>query len=263
MTKRFIPSATQLLDACCEVLDAEQRPMHYLDVTELAISRLGLRAEDVDIYHTKEDVREKLPMRKDLGVVYIGKPHCLLARKSWFAKTQPMLINVDWIRIPGSLSAGITGAFEALMRTAYMINKRPELSEYSKNRNRATGLVLQEHVAQWFKNNWPEFYRDADNFENWQKGCDHDFKLIVDGRTLKVDVAGIGASGQYKAGKAKTDLHLQCKPFGDDVIWEGVVTGKQFDAGTAPVSAMSPVNMVVWLNSIKYGVDYDSLVSMI
>lgn len=263
MNSFFVPSATDLLPACCEVLDEEKRPMHYKSVTEMAIVRLGYKTNDVNVYRAKEDVREKLPMRKDLDVAYVGEPHCLLARRSWFSKIQPSLFNADWIRIPGSLSAGVNGAYEALMRTQTMMNKRPDLSVSSLYKNRATGLVLQEHVVQWFKKNWPDFYREADNFQEWQKPCAHDFKLTVSGKTIKVDVAGVGASGQYKASKKTTDLHLQCKPFGDDVIWEGVVTGEMFELATAPVSALSPVNMVVWLNSIKFGVDYNFLASLI
>jgi hypothetical protein len=122
-------------------------------------------------------------------------------------------------------------------------------------------------VAGWFERKWPGLYRAPDNHGRWETPCDHDFKLDVGDRTYKVDVAGPDRVGKFRMHprKPKADLHLLCRIDGKDVVWVGVETGHAFaGVGEAdPMLVTSPHRMVVWLNCIAGGVDYQALLDAV
>lgn len=249
----IIPSTVDLLPVCSHILEEELRPIHYKDLSIKAVEKMGLSVDDVVMYRTIEDVREKLPAVKRYDVVYTGAPHCLMAKKRWFI---PTLLHVDSILIPGHVSSGCNGAFEALMRDSHMLYKYGRTEKTVSKR--ANGLVIERHVADWFASKWPEFYREPDNYKQWQRPCQHDFKLEIDGKVHLVDVASPTEHSYHSHNKLSTHLHLLCKisPNGQDIIWESVMPGKYFLDGRLPEEGRSPHNMVVWLNCHKSGVDY-------
>ncbi len=254
----FVPSATELFPACVAVLDEKQMPFRYDQLTTLAIQRLGYRANSVNMFRAKEDVREKLPAKMSSDIFYTSNPHCLMARRHWFKNMQLPLINVDYVEIGGSATYGSIGAFESLMRTPYMVDKWNGDIE-RRNRKRSTGLVLEQHVVNWFKSRWPEFYLEPENYHVWQRPCSHDFRLQIGGKIILIDVAGEGEDGYKNPGKSTTDLHLLCRIDGPSVIWEGVMYGKLYDSQVVPETAVSPTNMIVWLNCHKYGINYEGV----
>lgn len=254
----FVPSDTELFPACVAILDEKRMPLRYDHLTTLAIERLGYRNGKVNLFRAKEDVRERLPVKSSTDIFYTSKPLCLMARRHWFRNMQLPLMNIDYVEIPGSATDGYLGAFEALMRAPHMIDKWNGDIE-RRNRKRSSGLVLEQHVSNWFKSKWPEFYLEPENYHAWQQPCSHDFRLHIGGKTILIDVAGYGEYGYRNPGKSTTDLHLYCRINGANVIWEGVEHGKRYDSQVVPETAISPMNMIVWLNCHKHGINYDGV----
>ncbi len=258
----LVPSMSDLLPACIKVLDTELKPIHYRELTAKALRSIDVDVTRISMFRAIEDVREKLPDSKKYDVFYTGAPDCLMARRQWFKHNQLPLFNNTAdvsIRISGSASAGITGAFEALMRDEFMLDKFNGNKE-RRCKGRARGLVVEHHVAQWFQRTWPEFYLPPDNHGVWDKPCSHDFKLKVGGAIILVDVAGQNANGSFgKPQKRATSLHLLCSVSGDDVIWEAVTRGEHYNESTTPETSLSPANMIVWLNCVNAGIDHVAL----
>ena len=260
--RKIVPSMSDLFPACNSILEAELRPIRYDDLAKKAVEVLGYQWKDVDDDKVVEDVREKLPMRSDFGIAYSGAPHCLMAKSHWFNGYQLPLLNSDTIRIPGNAWSGVLGAFEALMRSPTMLDKwNGDVNK--RNHARAKGLVIEQHVTDWFAAQWPAFYHDPENHEQWEKHCDHDFQLWVDGKNIHIDVAGLGKNGCYGGShKRTTHFHLMCRADQEskDIFWEGVVSGAEFSNAIFAENAVSPVRFVVWLNCNKFGIDYSSFV---
>lgn len=259
--RRDVVSMSRLFPACNRVLDRELRPLHYKELMKMALELLKISPAKVDTSKLAEDIREKLPPRANNDIIYTGKPDCLMAKLHWFPRVAPPLLHDEYIVIPGNVSQGIEGAFEALMRNQYMINK---IRDYERrNLVRAQGLVVEKHVTNWFKRNYPNFYREADNYRQWERACRHDFKLQVGDKSLSVDVSSDVGNGYHSHNKKPTDLHLLCEVSsnGTDVIWRDIRTKTEFDENKMAIgTGRSPRSMVVWLNCLKYKINYNQFI---
>lgn len=251
----------ELFSACVAVLNTELLPLHYKELTSKAVAYLGFDEEHFQMYRVSEDVRQWLPGRKGNGVFYTGKPFYMMAKRSWFNTGQLMLGNFEEpVEIPGSAPSGIDGAFNALMRHPYMQDHFGGNIE-RRNRARSRGLVVEQHVSDWFKAKYPEFYKPPSNYGNWKQPCSEDFILDIDGHELKIDVAGSNSNGTYGGNKKSTDFHLLCDVHGHHVFWKAVTPGSKWGAHVMPETAMSPQRMLVWLNCAKHDVDYQMVKS--
>jgi len=256
-------SMKDLFPVCVKVLDREKRPIHYLKLTAMALE------QELDVFLPKpafmknaENVREKLLCAKQRGTFYTGSPLCMGALQYWF-KSNQLQFTTDFIVIPGSAQAGASGAFEALMRSKNMIIHNPSLRNTELlNRARSSGLVLEHHVAEWFKENYPTMYQPPNNHGMWDIPCNHDFKLLIKDDSLLVDVAGPDWHGRYgkRGKKPKCAVHLLCRISGKDCIFEGVVRGDDFSEDVIPITAFSPTAFLVWLNCKKDDIPYQSVV---
>lgn len=261
VTRLAVPMGP-LFRACSAVLDEEMRPLHYAELTRRARARLFVSESEVPATWAKEDVREKMLARRKFGCVYLEAPHCLAAKGGWWSGAQmelgPSLFPP--VAIHGSSSAGIEGAFEALMRAPHMLIKTAA-STQSINIGRARGLVIEAHVRQWFAAKWPEFYVAADNEGRWEMPCAHDFKLRVGGSMYLVDVFNPNLDGSVsnRSGKRGVHLHLHCESIGNDVVWHAVIKGADYRGVIPAHRQMTPARLVVWLNCAAVGLDYVEL----
>lgn len=256
-------SMKDLFPVCVKVLDREKIPIHYLKLTAMALER------EMDVFLPKsafmknaENVREKLLCAEQRGTFYTGSPLCMGALRHWF-KTDQLQFTTDWITIQGNAQAGAAGAFESLMRSRYMVINNPSLRNTELlNKARSSGLVLEQHVSEWFKWHYPTLYQPPDNYGLWDRPCNHDFKLLIHGQPLQVDVAGPDWNGKYgkRGRKPKAEVHLLCRIAGKDCVFEGVVGGEDFTENVIPLTAFSPTAFLVWLNCCKEGIDYKSVV---
>lgn len=253
-----------LFPACVNVLSKVLRPLHYADLTERAMKACGIPQPRQSPWFKKniENVREKLLQAGQYETFYTGAPMFAGAFRSWFVSDAQLAMTLDYVEISGSAKAGAEGAFDALMRSPHMLIHNPGLAHTERlNRIRASGLVLEKHVSQWFERRYPEFYADPDNHGAWTIPCSHDFKLVVENRVFAIDVAGPDENGNYgkRGRKRPTDLHFICRLHGDHCLWEGVVRGEGYQPDIDPASIFSPTAFLVWLNCAKHGIPYDAI----
>lgn len=247
--------------ACVDVLQENLRPLGYRELTEKMLNKLGIKKTAVRFEKEIENVREKLLLARQRGTFYAAKPLCMGALQYWF-NTDQLQFNLDVVRIPGSAQAGASGAFEVLMRAKDMQIHNQRLAHTELlNRQRASGLVIEKHVSQWFAEKYPEFYLPPDNEGHWEQWCNHDFKLKIGEHVFLIDVAGPDKNGQYgkRGKKPKTDLHLVCRITGKDCLWEGAVRGERFGQIVIPETITSPSAVLVWLNCQRHGIPYSTL----
>lgn len=252
-------SMRDLFPAVVSVLDQEMVPIHYAELTRKALARIGLRDAQTAFKKEIENVREKLLIVGQRGTLYTGAPLFAGALRHWFVSDAQMSMTMDYIEIPGSAQAGADGAFEALMRSPHMVIHNPSLANTERlNRIRTSGLVLEKHVARWFKQRFTALYSEAENIGRWKQPCSHDFVLTVNGRAFLIDVAGPDERGQFgkRGRKHPTDIHLICRIDGDQCLWEGVVRGDGYKESIDPLSIFSPTAFIVWLNCAKHGIPY-------
>lgn len=235
--------------------------MHYVQLTELALQKLELSRNDVNWQRQIEDVREKFAKTGRNDTFYIGSPLCLVGLRWWFTLTQQSLFRqTDGIIIESDLQCSRDGAFKALLRDPYMGIKNPKASREQVKMGRVNGLIIEEHVANWFKTKWPEFYQPPDNEGVWEAWCAHDFKLNLGDQVLKVDVFGPSWDGKYgNHGKERVDLHLACNITGQNILWEAFYTKDTFDSLVFIELGILPERLIVFLNCKRAGIDYRAI----
>jgi hypothetical protein len=267
-----------IFPACYEILEAEIRAYHYVDLTSAALEVLGVDRREVYWEKQIEDVREKMADKRGVRhkwqtVRYTGGPECLVVLSSWLPPDQhcPLLFkNTDPpVVVRADARNAIEATFQALMRAPSMV-KKTVASDKDVAHGRARGFQIEAAVTGWFKHNWPELYRDPDNYNRFDLWCKHDFKLAVGGRTLLVDVTGPNCDGQYHgppAGKQPVDLHVAGNVKGDHFVIDGVMTGKEYASGgrhVIPISSMTSIRrLAFWLNCKKYGHDHAEILRAI
>ena len=95
------------------------------------------------------------------------------------------------------------------MRKPYMYTKF--VNNAKRDAGRIRGLIVEEHVSNYFKANFKSNYIEADNFEQWDQHCNHDFKLNINGDIITVDVSGPQADGSFGSYYLKpkgVDFHI-------------------------------------------------------
>lgn len=253
-----------LFPAGVAVLEDSLVPHHYADFTRLILKRLAIPEEQVNWRRQIEDVREKLVQAERYGMFYTGEPLCLAGLRSWvrnetavplFNSAKPILINANF---PASEAA----CLEALMREPYML-KKTNAPRIRRNRGLARGMLIEQHVKDYFRLSWPDYYVPPENEEKWDRPCDHDFKLHVGLRLRKVDVAGEHLDGSFglSSGKTPVDIHLMARLTGNLLILEGFKLGDQFsekeEFGWWDSNPIQP--LIVYLNCEKAGINYAEL----
>ena len=252
-------SMTDLFPKCISVLRDQLVPMHYRALTELALNRLERPIESVNYLRQIEDVREKLLEAGRLGTRYTGAPLYLAYMDEWVSRpTAPLLFNPsEPVVIPADIFESEDAMVSGLFRRDYMITKT-DAPLKRRYKALARGLIVEQHVAKWFECQWPAFYIHPDNYEQWEKPCDHDFKLELGGRIIPVDVAGQHLNGMYgrSAAKKATTLHLIASSERDGIYLHGFKRGKDFvevfdEWATNPIQCL-----IVYLNCLAKGIDY-------
>lgn len=257
-------SMTALFPACVEVLRFENRPLHYADLTEMALGRVGEKAGPEVVLDAKEDVREKLLKAGGRGTAYTGAPEYMGVLRCWFPSVQQEVGNLEAhrFRIPGSASLGARAGFEAGMRNPHMIRKT-SATEGRIWKSRVSGLVIETHVSDWAQRSWPGFWREPENQGKWMDPCPHDFRLDLGGRMFSVDVMGPRSDGSFGTpvggGKRRVDIHLAANIDNMDVVLHGFIPGRSLSHKFVPEHTHPIVWFVVWLNCEKAGINYKKI----
>jgi hypothetical protein len=250
--------------ACMSVLQQHLVPLRYTAVTDLALTKLGYppkARDEINWMRQIEDVREKLGKYDNggNGFLYTGTPDCLLALRDWYVKRPFLDAFEEQVEIPINAEMMVEGIFEATMRIGWMVDKFGKAPE-TRNMAIAEGYAKEFPMRHFFKTHWPEFYREPENNGQWDRPCDHDFRLLVGARAYRVDVMGPrqrDKSFGLNPGKHPTDMHLLCERDGDTVLWIGTVRGEKLSERIIPEEvAISPVKLIVWLNSLKHQIKW-------
>lgn len=280
---------SEIKRAVSDVLDRAKVPMHYADLTELALREVGVPETTVDFKRQKEDVREKILQARQNGMFYVGAPLCMGAKVRWFRLEQRhLLVSQDeTIRIPGDINLAVEASVEAQLRSPLMIPKAPRMKaaceDFSRNpraalRDRPTlnalqrlltarvsGLINEAHVSRWFLQQWPSLWVEKSNADDYTRPCSDDFRLMIGGRLRSVDVMGPNKDDEYAnpgGGKHPATYHVLCRLDADGVVWERVVRGEDFanaDGAIPECVGLTAVQMTVYLNCVAKGIDYGLL----
>ncbi len=264
MADDTVPMPT-MFPACVATLEEGLTPLHYAELTEQALDRLGVPKVAVSWHRQIEDVREKLAEAERLGTAYTGDPHCLVFLRSWVQRDEsPRLFNNEKpvIIINANFPSSEDACVESLMREPYMLTKTNAPRE-RRVRGLARGMLIEHHVKDYFRRHWPAFYAEPDNERKWEQRCDHDFKLLVGDKLCKVDIAGEHLNGHFGSspGKRGVNIHVMAKLYGDRLVLEGFSPGAHFVAREQmdwwDASPIQP--LLVYLNCQKAGIDYATL----
>jgi hypothetical protein len=132
------------------------------------------------------------------------------------------------MKIPYSQKCYEHALEEQKQRSPFMITKVANTT--ARRAGQIRGLVIEHHVAAWFRKFYPFQYLEADNYQQWTKYCAHDFKLKISSRIYHIDVAGPrkdGTFGSYQLKpKAGVDFHILANALGftswDQIdFWQG------------------------------------------
>jgi hypothetical protein len=267
-------SDTIMFPACVEVLKEKLVPLHYAELTRLAIQRLGEYEFTINMKRQKEDVRERLLLPGRYGCFYTGKPHYLACLSRWFHINYYKAFEEmdDYIKVEPKMSSAFEGSFEALMRSEYMLNKANS-DKAVKNKRVSKGLMIEAVAKSYFKDNFPSLFGEPENHGNYRKPCDHDFILHLKHRSLKIDICGPNASGMFGnvGNKKTTDFHVLCRVINDELYITGILKGENFvdeilrNELKLCNTATEPVRFVVWLNCKihKPEIDYIEIMNQV
>lgn len=262
---RVLPMDLVFREAAAE-LDLQRMPVHYEVLTRRAVERLGELPSTLSWQRQIEDVREKMLEAGRYGTSYVGRPHCLAVKASWFSTNQLDLLNADSaVAIDVDFLAVVDGVVEGWQREQHMLKKARAASDVSRMRALFRGYAVESQVKPFFRAMWPAFYREPDNEGDLTAPCNHDFKLAIRGRTYEVDVFSPRLDGSYgrPKWKPKADLHLACDIESSCVVWRGVMTRAGFVENVHPLTSHSPLRMVVWLNTLHAGLPYDEIAAAV
>lgn len=254
---KSIPTS-ELVPVCAQILREKMRPIHYRDLAEEAASRIVQNDKFIgsDI---AEDLRGKgrgFPGKK-AGMFYTGKPYCMIALREWFEPTispiypQPVQITFD---------ASLKAATETALRIGYMLNKY-NVSETARAYMVARGLLIEQHVRNWFGNVWPYEVTPPDNENDYRKPCDHDFKLTygMQQKIYKVDVCGPNSmTRQYgkPPKKSPVDFHVCAREESGHVMIDGFVTKANYIEQVKPYQITPISALVCWAWCMFKGISH-------
>lgn len=93
----------------------------------------------------------------------------------------------------------------------------------------------------------------------WTRACSHDFKLRVGCQIARFDVMGPRQrdhSFGLNEGKKPTDYHLFADMDGERILWLGYLPGHKMARIVCPERFISPIKLIVRLNSCKHGISW-------
>ena len=94
------------------------------------------------------------------------------------------------------------------------------------------GLVIEQHVSEWFRQHYSDEFEEADNYRQWTIPCAHDFKLNVRGKIHLIDVSGPHRDGTFGSYDLKpkygVDYHIITSAIGF-ASWDKVDYSQGFE----------------------------------
>ena len=247
-----------LFPVCREILHTEIRPIEVKELTRMAVDKIEPGKENIK--SEIEDVREKFVYSKKYNVGYIGKPHCLVFLND-FVKTPQRVINFERINIPILLQSASNGAFEAVKRFEFMIDKRNDNKLWKINeapdsliKFRIEKFIIEKTVAMYFQNRWSKYYIEPSNDNDYKHFAKDDFRLKINDKIFTVDVATPNKDGNYGniKGKHPSDFHILAEKKHNGVDLVGFVAGEYFKNTFFSFETLPIKRLVFFLNTLNH-----------
>lgn len=146
--------------------------------------------------------------------------------------------------IPYKKSCFDNAVEEVRLRKPHMFTKVSESEK--RDAGQIRGIIVEQHVSDYLQLKYPNNYQNPDNYQIWHQPCNHDFKLAINGRTIKVDVSGPKADvtyGAYAMKPSGCDYHIIVKVIGMQ-SWNNI----DYNQGFEILGVVSGANYVVNLN---------------
>jgi len=182
------------------LLENKLRPIQYRE----AFNECKAWSDTNDAYSDKTDPVEKFRQRyaeHDHGdVCFIVGGYLALSR--WFpARNQMQLLPPHHtVTIEGNCVVSFDSGYETAKREPYMLNKfgKSSRSLYERRRH---GLLVEHHIANFFRNNYSQYFIEASNKDDYTKPAKDDFALQTKWNRILVDVK---SSIEYSDGGSDT-----------------------------------------------------------
>jgi len=186
---------TPLFQRCHAILVRESRLFHYAELTDAALCELGVhQISSSEREDKREDVREKMLLAGQYETFYTGKACGSLTGLRWWFIQPQLEINTHSSEHPVDVEVNtpisIEAATEALFRVKHMKVKNSSVSDRVRYRALARGMIIEQHITSWFRKRYPEQFLHAANHQQYERWCNHDFRVSFGGRELEIDVLG-------------------------------------------------------------------------
>ena len=173
------------------LLRTELRPIHYKE----AFPRIVAWMPSKDAYSAKTDPMEKFRQRyaehPRSDVLFINGGY--MACSHWFPlREQLTLLPPDEkVIIKGNSIVAFDAGYETAKREPYTLNKfgKDHRSWYERRRK---GMLVESHVAEYFRKTYTRFFQEPSNAGNYEKPAKEDFVLVTPWARMMIDVKSVG-----------------------------------------------------------------------
>jgi hypothetical protein len=261
-----VPDRTSLWSGAVHALERlspfDTRAIRTGDLLKLALSELKISTESaLASARSKEDLR-KAAEESLGGMVYVGRPDCVVALRRWFDTQQVDAFSADeFVDVPFNGRIIERAAIEAMRRSPHTLNKydRPNHEEIMM-----AGYIVEFAVGHAIAERWPTVYLPPTNDGSYTDPAGDDFRLLAE-RMYLVDVSRMRRrEGTYGGVKWKlpADLHILAERVGTSGVVRifGYCTHEQFvKGGVTPQYALPFRALALKLNCEVDGVNYNKV----
>lgn len=180
------------------LLERKLRPIHYREAFNE--SKVWSTESYSDRTNPVEKFRQRYAEHDHDDVFFIAGGHMALAR--WFPIRPQMrlLAPQETVAIEGNCIVSFDAGYETAMREPYMLNKfgKNKQAWYERRRH---GMLVEHHVANYFRRHYPQYFRDPTNKGDYEKPAKEDFILQTEWNKIIVDVKSVG---DFRQGECDT-----------------------------------------------------------
>lgn len=263
-TNKIVP-LDELTRGTIKILRREVRPIYYAELTDMVARELNYT--NINRIKVKEDVREQVLLKKK-QFVYAGKPYSVGFLREWVDLTQAQFNFDSNIKIELTLKSAVSGSVETVRRYEYMLNKNEggtKKIEHATDASlsfRLNRFIIEKSVADYYKENYSEFYLPPSNEKKYRQPASDDFRMRINGKTYLFDICTPNKDGTIGNVRQKkhADIHIIAQDKGGYIYMTGFVTGKAFGK-TWPIGYEYSINkLLFWLNCQKQNISYNQIV---
>ncbi len=219
-----------------------------------------------------EKVRQYYAEHNQPDITFCRGGYLVLSR--WFpqASSQMSLLPPPiTVQIDGDIMESFEAGFDCANRWPHMFDHYGDSMTIQRRDTRREGALVEAHVRLYFKENWPQFFREPSNKGQYTKAAIDDFSLVLPFGTVPVDAkqeSYVAESGNGVAiiRKPKPNvLYIVAKRQYNSVVISGFTSGRWCQQLGAVDQALMHIEsnhlwsieaLVVALNMARSGINY-------